>query len=277
MGDFVHFAKLPTELRLMIWHYALPKTTGLPIPDFNTLYPYRKGCWHHRPVSKSDARYRFVESEKPNLTFCFDLLKAQAHSPLFFVNHEARSVALAWYHEQNSKEKSPFDPEYGVLFIDQSSWRGFLQEPKDRIRELDIMGWQDPNIQRIAVTDDFFLGNTETVQDILDFFDPWPMILYVIANAPKGLFTDPKELHCRWQIHEFDYDKRRPLVWHQEEVKFISWGRGFADADDFLDEDEVEIEEEYEYLECPSQDLIQGLYSREIQNFEIHPAWVDRQ
>lgn len=124
----------------MIWRYALPGTTGLRIPDFNILCLCRKGCWRRRTPPPSDARYRLVEPENLNLTFCFDFLKAQAHSPLFFVNYEARSVTLAWYHEHNSKEKSPFDPDYGVLFIDQSSWRDFLQEPKDRIRELDIMG-----------------------------------------------------------------------------------------------------------------------------------------
>lgn len=31
-------------------------------------------------------------------------------------------------------------------------------------------------------------------------------------------------------------------VWHQDEVKFISWGRGFADADDYLDDDGDQIE-----------------------------------
>jgi hypothetical protein len=45
------------------------------------------------------------------------------------------------------------------------------------------MGWQDLNLERIAVTDNIFLGNTKTIQDILDFFDPWPGILYVIADA----------------------------------------------------------------------------------------------
>jgi hypothetical protein len=218
-----------------------------------------------------------VEPEKLDLAFCFDLLKAQAHSPLFFVNYEAQSVALAWFREENSKENSPFDPKYGVLFIDESNRHDFLQEPKDLICEVGITGWQNLILERIAVTEQFFLENTGAIQDILDFFDPWPVRLYVIADAPKDLLDDHKELQTRWQIREFDYDKRRPLVWHQEEVKFISWGRGFTDADDYLDEDGDQIEEDYEVLEYPSQDLIQGLYSREIQDFEIRPAWVARQ
>lgn len=75
-----------------------------------------------------DAQDVVDEHGKLNLTFCFDLLKAQPRSSLFFLNYEARSVALDWIREQNFKEPSPFDPGFGLLFIDQSKGRDFLQE-----------------------------------------------------------------------------------------------------------------------------------------------------
>lgn len=163
-----------------------------------------------------------------------------------------------------------------MLFIDQTKDPNFFQEYKDRTRELDFIGRQVPNLKRIAVSEEFFLKDTETVRKILDLFDSWPEQLFVIADAPKDLLGDHQQLHPRYQTHNLKYDKRKPLplVWHQEKANITRYENGVISIDEYKDRHGLQYEEKYACLEAASQEMVQALHSRKIGLFEIRPVWV---
>jgi hypothetical protein len=140
---FHPFTRLISELRDLIWHAALPDEVG-PV-----LYFYKPGGW--TPLSISP------ECVSPNLhlEYHHDVLDAvQVEMPLFFVNREARYIALAWMQKHNIKMRvygpkygqvqspvfvRPFNPVHHALYITVDQWIGFNSEPYDQCSEPDMI------------------------------------------------------------------------------------------------------------------------------------------
>lgn len=101
------------------------------------------------------------------LEFRHDLLEAVRFDlPLYFVNREAHSIALAWLREKGNQDIKirpsentffvhPFNPVCDVLYIALDKWEEFLREPDDRRSEpdliLQVIANRWANIRRIAV------------------------------------------------------------------------------------------------------------------------------
>jgi len=146
-STFPLFSSLALELRDQIWRDALPNEVG------PALYFYRKGCWCPRHLLQSDEEYD-PENHEFNLNFEFrhDLLNVvQFKVPLFFVNREARNIALAWVREHGIEIRAredrqspvfvcPFNPIRDVLYIALDQWDEFLREPDDRCFQPDLLG-----------------------------------------------------------------------------------------------------------------------------------------
>ena len=160
-STFPLFSSLALELREQIWRDALPNEVG-PV-----LYLYRKGYWC--PREEYDP-----QNHETNLNFEFrhDLLNVvQFEVPLYFVNREARKIALAWVRthgiEIRARKKRespifvcPFNPIRDVLYIPPNKWDEFLCEPDDRCSEPDLLerllDVKTADVTRIAVPEMLF-------------------------------------------------------------------------------------------------------------------------
>ncbi|KAJ8070054.1 hypothetical protein OCU04_000453 [Sclerotinia nivalis] len=124
LSPFPRFMELALELRNQIWSDALPEKID------TALYLYTKGRWHPLYLTSPDPYNEYDhENDIFNLRveFRHDLLdQVQVHTPLVFVNHEAREIATAWAHKQGfvvkeNKGRSvfgrPFNPESDVLYV----------------------------------------------------------------------------------------------------------------------------------------------------------------
>lgn len=163
-SSFPLFSSLPLELRDQIWRDALPDEVG------PALYFYRKGCWCPRRLLQSDEEYDPTNQElNLNFEFRHDLLDVvQFELPLFFVNREARNIALAWVREHGTEIRAlegrqslvfvcPFNPIRDVLYIALDKWDDFLREPDDRCFQPDLLeqliSVKPADITRIAVSE----------------------------------------------------------------------------------------------------------------------------
>ena len=170
------FTSLAPELRHQIWHAALPDEVG-PV-----LYFYKKGGWCPQHPSLSDERSN-PENDESYVDFEFrhDVLDAvQIEMPLFFVNHEARNIALTWIHKHNIEMRvyahkegqlqapvfvSPFDPIHDALYVSIDEWDEFLCEPDDRCFQPDMVKHyihtHPADVTRIAMPEALFRGKGE--------------------------------------------------------------------------------------------------------------------
>lgn len=154
---FPLFSSLPPELRNQIWREAVRGKIG------PALYFYSKGYWCPRRLSKFDEGYD-PDDEEGNLYFKFryDFLDhPQLEVPLFFVNREARGIALAWIREQGIKIRfyenrqypifvRPFDPMHDARYIARDKWDELLCEPHDR-------GFQPDHFEKLLNIESAFL------------------------------------------------------------------------------------------------------------------------
>lgn len=208
---FSLFSSLCPELRNQIWHDAMPDIIG------PTLYFYKKGCWCPQRLTASDEGYDH-DNEDLNLNFVFrhDLLyNAQYEVPLFFVNREARGIALAWVYQQGIELRPdqdrqhpgfvrPFDPEIDVLYVAHESWDDFLTEHYDRQSEPDLFDKivnVKANLTHLAVPEALLWTDADSLNEMIWLF-PGIKVLFFLIDAPPDLHYADNDMKVqrRWQL-----------------------------------------------------------------------------
>lgn len=200
---FSLFPSLPAELRIQIWRDGLPDKVG------QALYFYKKGCWQPRYLTEADAKYNHHNDEL-NLVFKFhhELLDdAQLVLPSFFVNREARGIALSWIHSQGIKiwfhKESQcltftrsFNPKYDTLYVPLEKWDGFFLEPFDRIEEPDLFNRAfeipAPQITRIAVSQALLRCKIGPLAYLFEWYDHLDT-LFIVIDTPPDLQPEDKD------------------------------------------------------------------------------------
>lgn len=190
-STFPHFPSLPAELRNQIWHDSLP------IKDKPALFPYTKGCWWVRILTESDEEYDFAweKDRSPDL-----LGPVEVNVPLFFVNHEARRIALAWAHEQGIKMRycedrhcnifeRLFDEVHDTLYVELDKVDEFNIEPSHRLSEpeharrvVHVASY----LPRIAFPVELFQSNAITLLGLIEGCTE-PKVVFIIVNAPTDM------------------------------------------------------------------------------------------
>ncbi|KAF2876937.1 hypothetical protein BDV95DRAFT_601348 [Massariosphaeria phaeospora] len=130
---FPLFSALAAELRNQIWQEALPKNMKEP-----TLGLFKAGSWR-------------IQGAEPDLLlgFCCDSLNVDVEMPLAFVDHEARSIALAKIREHGLAIRArrnqypilvrPFKPTVDALYVSLSALTNILVDLVDRTFEPDLI------------------------------------------------------------------------------------------------------------------------------------------
>lgn len=269
LSSFSHFPRLPPELRLQIWHYLLPDKDGV------ALSPYRRWCWQPRRLSKSDERYSVDDEDNLEVIFRHDLINIEVKVPLFFVNREARSIALAWTRKQGIKLQfcedrqcpvfvRPFDPLYDVLYIAQDKIQDFCLEPWDRLEQPDSIGktaWFSLYLANMAIPEGVVWEKGSELSDVFSLYS-CPQTLYIIADEPPDLKADGMKVQHRWEL---DKTQGRPFIWNHEKGSLL------------LEECEgegIRSEDLYSRLKEDSKALETWLSENSVHTFEMRPVFA---
>ncbi|KAI4153186.1 MAG: hypothetical protein LQ340_002472 [Diploschistes diacapsis] len=122
--------------------------------------------------------------------------------PLFFVNREARKIALAWIRANGIKMRAgterqplvfahPFSPVRDVLFIAAENRDEFLSEPDNRMFEGDLLAkftYIQFEVTRVAITE--ALLRSEATAAFADILQSWLKATRIIDEPG----SDPFEL-----------------------------------------------------------------------------------
>lgn len=230
-STFSLFSTLAPELRDKIWQEALPSELS------PRLYSYKKGCWQPRIFTKDDAGYcnevsDVYSSEDLNRNFEFrhELLnKVEVKTPLLFVNHESRDIALAWalklgmeiYRETASPIIARrFDPNQDVLYVTHRQWSDFYNEPFDRSFEEDMIDLNHGTfneVTRVAVPESLFWEDVTSLSELYMYFSI--KVLYIIVDEPKDLrcMQNNSNLQPPWECREFPAGY---FIWDDEKKNF---------------------------------------------------------
>ncbi|KAK2872086.1 hypothetical protein FQN49_002565 [Arthroderma sp. PD_2] len=243
---FPLFSGLPGELRNQIWRESLPDRVE------QALYFYKKGCWGFHELSEGHPHYDPTLSHNLYLEFFHDLLdQIQFEVSLFFVNREARGIALTWIHEQGLKVQfhrdrgsfifvRPFDPVHDTLYVPSDKWEEFVNEPFDH--------WSGP------IDRNFFCEGTafarlalpeallQTMDNLFpDFCYNYFTIkkLFIIVGAQLDIQPEENELKVqrRWEVVSephgaafFWNNDRNRFEWRNSECIDKALGRLIEDA-----------------------------------------------
>lgn len=221
LSSFHVFGNLPLELREQIWYNALPED----IPP--ALYPFTMGCWHSVQLTESDPYGDYdPEDEIFNLRLEFRhemLGHVQVNTPLVFVNHEARRVAVAWAHEKSLLVindqgyplfGSPFNPGHDILYIADDYVWAFLVEAMERPFEDDMVNRNysiRSFVEHIAFSEQSIHICDSFLSDLFEFFSPGLQTLVaIIGTLPKEISdNDGLMIQKRWEL----VDSRGAFVW----------------------------------------------------------------
>lgn len=211
MAEFNLFARLPPELRYIIWEKALPRPLG---PQ---LYCYRKDCWRPRHLTPGDQGF---EPGNDGLHIAFEfhyefLNPVRIDVPLFFVNREAHRLAAAWIKEQGlrlqlrSSQQGTFarlfDPNRDTLYVPAHEWNTFLCEPIDRQFQIDLLNCNISCLAvcftRLAFPEAMLEHEQDPLPELFDWYGRVDQV-YVLRDPvpdlqPTGENTSLQE---RWEI-----------------------------------------------------------------------------
>ncbi|MCJ1387964.1 hypothetical protein MMC18_000807 [Xylographa bjoerkii] len=283
------FTSLAPELRHQIWHAALPDEVG------PALYFYKIGGWRPQHPENGEAYVDF--------SFCHDSLDAvQVDISLFFVNREARHIALAWIHKHNIQIRihalkygqvqppvfvSPFDPIHDALYVAVDKWHEFLCEPDDRCFQTDMIDHlvhtQYADVTRIAIPEMLFRGEGEVAAALADL-----IVITVPFSCIEKYLADLQNLQARYfgqlkvlfimvntplDLQPVNNDLKMQPRW---EFKNIEEGTFFWNHDgsrfDFDKGEHVIDEALYKLIETINPWLCEELVKNLNRSFEVRPV-----
>ncbi|KAF4967694.1 hypothetical protein FSARC_4754 [Fusarium sarcochroum] len=211
---FTLFPNLPPELRNQIWHQALPELSQPGLFSY-----HRKGCWQPKWLTPEDWDYYPGDYDNIRFEFRHDLITMPVEMPLFFVNCEARDIALPWIRDNDieirfSEDRLHFirrlDSELDALYLPMEKMLDFDMEPVDRMFEPDLierMLSEITHLRHFAMSEEFF--HTEEILP-----EAWGSfgirVLYVIVG------TQP-DVQGQWELEE---GEGKSVVWNIESRKF---------------------------------------------------------
>ncbi|KAI9647025.1 hypothetical protein NHQ30_005027 [Ciborinia camelliae] len=220
LSTFPQFMNLALELRNQIWRDALPDKID------PTLCFFKKGCWHPLHLTESDPYHEYDPRNVFNLRleFSHELLDVvQVRTPLVSVNHEARSIAVAWAREQGFVIKEdkgcplfgrPFNPKLDILYVRKDEGLlNFWLEPADL--PFDHPDFFDRNYSIRSFVENFAFSE-DTLQEfdltfeaeddnsfVADLSRIFPVkMLFIVVDAPQELDVVDVNLEMRqpWQL-----------------------------------------------------------------------------
>jgi hypothetical protein len=274
---FPLFQRLPTELRLQVWRETLPKRIQ------NPLYFYTKRCWEPRHLTEADSDYDPDAEHNINLEFCHEHLDPlEVEVPLFFVNHEAHSLALEWIRRQglklcfNQEKQSlvflrPFHPESDTLYVSEEKWTEFHCDPVDRLFGVDLedisVGSPAPAFTRLAVPDELLLNDPDAFSELFENYYGFDEIFIILRGQSNGYWYDIKDIQPQgwWELDTVDA-QRPSLCWNLG-TKSFQWTGYDGDIRDCP---------LYDVLQHASSELTSKLLYVGKERFEIRPVFVIR-
>jgi hypothetical protein len=272
---FPHFPSLPAELRILIWHGALPEK------DNPALIFFKKGCWRRRRLSETEQGYDPTDPSHPHFYFDPELLDhVEVNVPLFFVNSEARRIALAWCREQRISLRSsrnqqslifsrPFNSKHDVLYVPLDQWDGFLCEPYDQMFTPE---WTGQSVSTyalelgvIALPEAQVYSNPAVLHEMFEW--PYrPAVLYVILDSPPDLRLEyaGANVQRRWEVRTC-----------QGGSLFYTWKDGRGSFEEGASERSGH-EVLYERIKEVSKGLGEGITLHNVRSFEVRPVCAVR-
>jgi len=287
---FPLFSNLPPELRNQIWHEALPHDDDVQ----PALYFYKTGCWNSRMLVEEDEGYMPGQpGNNLTLEFRHDKLDlARVEVPLAKANTEAQSIVLAWAREKGycvrTERGGPvilraFDPYRDILYIAQSRWITFLDEPSERLFWPDLV---HKNIQvrahiwRIAVPESFIWNQATNLANFVSDWDyNYTCIkkLYIIIDPPEELDREATETSSD--------NNEVPSYWRLKELQVASSWDGEAwtrkgNMDDGIEHDHTNNQLQQPWppvLDEATLKFQNGLTEVGNTQFEIQPSLISRE
>ncbi|MCJ1436609.1 hypothetical protein MMC27_005989 [Xylographa pallens] len=212
-STFPLFSNLALELRDQIWRDALPDEVG------PALYFYREGCWCPRHLLQTDEEYDSTYELNLKFEFRLELLDVvQIKVPSFFVNREARKIALGWVRKhgieiRSHKDKtfpifvSFFNPTRDVLYVALDRWDEFFREPDNRCFQPDLVGQTlditTANVTRIAVSETLFQKEVagELAYILAQWYSQLEELFIIVDPQPDMQFADiDMKAQQRWEL-----------------------------------------------------------------------------
>ncbi|KAL3467286.1 hypothetical protein BJX64DRAFT_166588 [Aspergillus heterothallicus] len=221
-NSFPRFSQLPPELRLQIWHAALPLQTLLQRP---LVFPCNLGCWAPRRLTPADPDFN-ADNDELNLNFEFDLTRLdpiKLSTPLLAVTREARDVALTWINKHshshsplpfpiplpiqqpiipspNSPHLQPqpshihiqrrFNPALDILYIPTPTWPDFLTEPWERPFEADLvnrtLGVEPVPFSTVVVDEGLVRGDVGCLVEMFEHYYAVEVVFVNLADSRVG-------------------------------------------------------------------------------------------
>ena len=234
---------------------------------------------YHNPTRNDSAN----DDWNLNFEFRHNLLDAvQYELPLFFVNYEARRIALAWVgehdieirtrelsielHACNDRRSSifvrHFNPLHDVLYIALDQWDEFFREPYDRSFQPNLVekliNQKSAQVTRIAVPEVLLLRSevaaafTERSQD--EHFSQLEILMIVIDTQP--------DLQRRWEL---DSTQGEVFLWNNHRSIF-----------EIRDSENISNQALYRLLGEVNKGLGEELFKKHIRSFKIQPVFAVR-
>lgn len=173
------------------------------------MHPYERDCW----------KFQRSETKTVELKFVHELLgPVQVSEPLFFVNREARSIALRWIHKQGLRIRSyedgkgvvferAFEPGYDVLYVPLDKHHAFCYI----VRQIDRNFTYGPALLRIAVPGELLKREGRVLPEaykwlsqleVVFVIDNWEEVnmqqRWGFESTQQRAFYNPD--HCRFEL-----------------------------------------------------------------------------
>jgi 2EXR family len=269
--SFEPFARLPTELRIIIWRESLPEK------DEPALFFYKEGRWRTKPSGEQidpndDKRYVVMY-------FSYDLLDNveinKVNIPLLFVNFEARNIALAWARQQGYRMSfcecrqshvlvRLFDLMRDVFYVPHDKWDAFLTEDVFYMWREDLRGrFIDRNcdFRRLALSATVIEDRKMILADLLYQCHGLEVLFIIVEPLPnlgkKVKDKDVKE-HQRWEVKG---KEEKAFIWDTVHGRFDS------NRETWVDDEAL-----YSLIQEVNAESLNGGFTEPEPGFKIQPA-----